>query len=190
MPERKRRVHFHRCRSASVHHHVHGVPKSGRGVGSAGSVSWIYLFDCRHCERLHLFYFSEQIKPDGERFSAPPGGFFVPRCRPESLHTLLHTKRDRKQFQKIRFEGKKWRRGWELNPHDTVLQTAPLAIRAPRLELSGNISGLSQKASVFLKKNRFPSFFPENPCFSEKPVYINGLDRVSEKEFQLIRGVK
>lgn len=30
---------------------------------------------------------------------------------------------------------KKWRRGWELNPHDTVLQTAPLAIRAPRLGL-------------------------------------------------------
>lgn len=32
-------------------------------------------------------------------------------------------------------EMRNWRRGWELNPHDTVLQTAPLAIRAPRLRL-------------------------------------------------------
>ena len=55
----------------------------------------------------------------------------------ENLPTACDFLRERGlAYVRNRRRGKKWRRGWELNPHDTVLQTAPLAIRAPRLGLT------------------------------------------------------
>ena len=81
---------------------------------------------------------------------------FLQSENPKSMHCLTGYAEKTKKFrlfrgrnnQKSGIRAKKWRRGWELNPHDTVLQTAPLAIRAPRLVwMSINIHDKMKKTS-------------------------------------------
>ena len=76
------------------------------------------------------------------------------------LDIILHTENEYKGILKGDFGGKKWRRGWELNPHDTVLQTAPLAIRAPRLDYLVIYSPFSEKQAHLSKKSFFSVFLP------------------------------
>ena len=65
-----------------------------------------------------------------------------------------------KLFLKAGLGTKKWRRGWESNPQNTVLQTVPLTTRAPRLQVVRNIDGFRKKASRLQKKIRFSLIRP------------------------------
>ena len=88
----------------------------------------------------------------------PPGKIFE-----EFIQPLIDISRKRvfRRFmtdlsrEKRKRDGiKKWRRGWESNPHDTVLQTAPLTFRAPRLEIECNISPFFKKNKPGIKKKQ------------------------------------